>query len=106
MDKLSFTGSIRTARALLKASAESNLKRLSLELGGKSPNIVFAGADLDAAEHAAFKAIFNNKGEICSAGSRLLLDERIHDEFVERLVRRAGSMRVGNPGTRKLRWVR
>ena len=97
VDKVSFTGSIRTARALLKASAESNLKRLSLELGGKSPNIIFADADLDAAEVAAFKAIFNNKGEICSAGSRLLVDERVHDELVQRLVRRASNMKVGNP---------
>ncbi len=97
VDKISFTGSIRTARALLKASADSNLKRLSLELGGKSPNIIFADADLDAAEVAAFKAIFNNKGEICSAGSRLLVDERIHDQLVERLVRRASRMKVGNP---------
>ncbi len=97
VDKISFTGSIRTARALLKASAESNLKRLSLELGGKSPNIVFADADLDKAEISAFKAIFNNKGEICSAGSRLLVDERVHDELVDRLVRRAFNMKVGDP---------
>lgn len=97
VDKISFTGSIRTARALLKASGESNLKRLSLELGGKSPNIIFADADLETAEVAAFKAIFNNKGEICSAGSRLLLDERVHDQFVERLVERALRMKVGNP---------
>jgi len=97
VDKISFTGSIRTARALLKASAESNLKRLSLELGGKSPNIIFADADLDKAAVAAFKGIFNNKGEICSAGSRLLLDQRVHDEFVERLVQRARRMRVGSP---------
>ncbi len=97
VDKISFTGSIRTARALLKASAESNLKRLSLELGGKSPNIVFADADLEAAEVSAFKAIFNNKGEICSAGSRLLVEERVHDEMVDRLVRRARAMKVGDP---------
>ena len=97
VDKISFTGSIRTARALLKASAESNLKRLSLELGGKSPNIVFADADLDAALVAAFKGIFNNKGEVCSAGSRLLLESRVHDEFVERLVDRAQKMKVGDP---------
>jgi acyl-CoA reductase-like NAD-dependent aldehyde dehydrogenase len=97
VDKISFTGSVRTARALLKASAESNLKRLSLELGGKSPNIVFADADIDAAIGSAFKAIFNNKGEVCSAGSRLLLEARIHDQFVERLVDRARNMKVGDP---------
>ncbi len=97
VDKISFTGSVRTARGLLKASAESNLKRLSLELGGKSPNIVFADADLAAAETSAFKAIFNNKGEICSAGSRLLLDARIHDQFLDRLVDRARRMKLGDP---------
>ena len=97
VDKISFTGSVRTARALLKASADSNLKRLSLELGGKSPNIVFADANLDAAITSAFKAIFNNKGEVCSAGSRLLLEAPIHDEFVDRLVDRAKKMRVGDP---------
>ncbi len=97
VDKISFTGSIRTARALLKASSESNLKRLSLELGGKSPNIVFADADLDTALVAAFKGIFNNKGEVCSAGSRLLLEDRIYDRFVERLADRAVKMKVGDP---------
>src|SRR5437667_3614981 len=89
VDKISFTGSIRTARALLRASAESNLKRVSLELGGKSPNIIFHDADLDAAVTSAFRAIFNNKGEVCSAGSRLLLESRVHDQFVDRLVDRA-----------------
>src|SRR2546427_4492689 len=97
VDKIAFTGSIRTARALLKASGESNLKRLSLELGGKSPNIIFPDADLDAALSAAFWAIYANKGEVCSAGSRLLLHKDIHDQFLERLVDKAKNMRVGNP---------
>ncbi len=97
VDKISFTGSIRTARALMKASAESNLKRLSLELGGKNPNIVFPDADLDAALNSAFSGIFANKGEVCSSGSRLLLDARIHDEFLERLAARARKMKVGDP---------
>jgi aldehyde dehydrogenase (NAD+) len=97
VDKIAFTGSIRSARALLKASGESNLKRLSLELGGKSPNVIFPDADLDAALPAAFWAIYANKGEVCSAGSRLLLHEEIHDEFVERLVDKARKMRVGDP---------
>ncbi len=95
--KIAFTGSIRSARALLKASAESNLKRLSLELGGKSPNIIFPDANLEAAIPAAFWAIYANKGEVCSAGSRLLLHEKIHDEFLERLVDKARKMKVGNP---------
>jgi aldehyde dehydrogenase (NAD+) len=97
VDKISFTGSTRTARALLKASAESNLKRISLELGGKSPNIIFPDADLDAAMKAAFFGIFANKGEVCSAGSRLMLHADIHDAFVERLADRARKMRVGDP---------
>ncbi len=97
VDKISFTGSIRTARALLRASADSNLKRVSLELGGKNPNIIFADADLDSAVDEAFSAIFANKGEVCSAGSRLLLQSKIHDEFVERLVAKAKKMKVGDP---------
>ncbi|HET8548010.1 MAG TPA: aldehyde dehydrogenase family protein [Bryobacteraceae bacterium] len=97
IDKISFTGSIRTARALLKASADSNLKRLSLELGGKNPNIIFPDADLDTALAEAFSGIFANKGEVCSAGSRLLVHEKIHDEFVGRLVDRAKNMKVGDP---------
>jgi aldehyde dehydrogenase (NAD+) len=97
VDKISFTGSIRTARALLKASAESNLKRVSLELGGKNPNIVFPDADLDAALKSAFSGIYANKGEVCSSGSRLLLHADIHDQFVERLAERARTMNVGNP---------
>jgi len=97
VDKISFTGSIRTARALLKASAESNLKRVSLELGGKSPNIIFPDCDLKAAVKAAFWGIFANKGEVCSAGSRLLLHDGIHDRFLEALVEQARKMKVGDP---------
>ena len=97
VDKISFTGSIRTARSLLKASAESNLKRLSLELGGKNPNIIFPDADLDAAVQSAFSGIFANKGEVCSSGSRLLVHKDIHDKFLDRLVDRAKKMKVGNP---------
>jgi len=97
VDKISFTGSTRTGRALMKASAESNLKRVSLELGGKSPNIIFPDADMDAAMKSAFWGIFANKGEICSAGSRLLLHADIHDKFLEGMVSRAKRMRVGDP---------
>jgi acyl-CoA reductase-like NAD-dependent aldehyde dehydrogenase len=97
VDKISFTGSTRTGRALLKASAESNLKRVSLELGGKSPNIIFPDADMDAAMKSAFWGIFGNKGEICSAGSRLLLHADIHDKFLDGMVSRAKRMRVGDP---------
>ncbi|HEV2417360.1 MAG TPA: aldehyde dehydrogenase family protein [Terriglobia bacterium] len=97
VDKIAFTGSVRTARALLKASAESNLKRLSLELGGKSPNIIFPDADLDRAANAAFWGIYANKGEVCSAGSRLLVHENIYDRFVNDLAGRARAMKVGLP---------
>lgn len=97
IDKISFTGSIRTARSLLKASAESNLKRLSLELGGKNPNIIFPDCDFDQAVDAAFWGIYANKGEVCSAGSRLLVHESVHDRFVDKLVHRAKSMKVGDP---------
>lgn len=97
VDKIAFTGSVRTARALLKASGESNLKRLSLELGGKSPNIIFPDADLDRAAHSAFWGIYANKGEVCSAGSRVLAHEKIYDRFVHELAERARAMKVGNP---------
>jgi len=97
VDKISFTGSIRTARRLLAASGESNLKRLSLELGGKSPNIIFPDCDFDAAIKSAFWGIFANKGEICSAASRLLVHEDLHDRFVEELVARARKLKVGDP---------
>ena len=97
VDKISFTGSIRTARALLKASAESNLKRLSLELGGKSPNIIFPDCDREAALKSAFWGIFANKGEICSAASRLLLHADIHDSFLDELVSRARRLKAGDP---------
>jgi len=97
IDKISFTGSIKTARALLKASAESNLKRLSLELGGKNPNIVFPDCDFDQAVEAAFWGIYANKGEVCSSGSRLLVHRAVHDQFMEKLVDRAKAMKVGDP---------
>jgi acyl-CoA reductase-like NAD-dependent aldehyde dehydrogenase len=97
IDKISFTGSIRTARRLIAASGESNLKRLSLELGGKSPNIIFPDCDMEAAVKAAFWGIFANKGEICSAGSRLLVHQDIHDRFLDDLAARAKKMKVGDP---------
>jgi acyl-CoA reductase-like NAD-dependent aldehyde dehydrogenase len=96
VDKISFTGSIATARKLLHASSVSNLKRLSLELGGKSPNIVFPDADFDAAMKGAFWGIFGGKGEVCSAGSRLLVHEQIYDRFVEELAGRARKLQTGS----------
>ncbi|MBZ5624311.1 MAG: aldehyde dehydrogenase family protein [Acidobacteriia bacterium] len=97
VDKISFTGSIATARKLLQSSAVSNLKRLSLELGGKSPNIVFPDADMDAAIKASLWGIFGGKGEVCSAASRLLVHQDAHDRFLEELAARARKLRVGNP---------
>ncbi len=97
VDKISFTGSVRTARRLLHASADTNLKKLSLELGGKSPQIILADADFDAAISACFWGIFGNKGEICNAGSRVLVDERAYEAFVGKLADRARQMIVGDP---------
>ncbi|MBS1153395.1 MAG: Aldehyde dehydrogenase, partial [Myxococcaceae bacterium] len=97
VDKVSFTGSVRTARRLLHASADTNLKRLSLELGGKSPQLILADADFDAAVEACFWGIFGNKGEVCNAGSRVLVHQDAYEPFVERLVTRANKMKVGDP---------
>jgi len=97
VDKISFTGSVRTARRLLHAAAETNLKKLSLELGGKSPQIIFPDADFKAAIDACFWGIFGNKGEICNAGSRVLVHEKAYDDFVGQLAERAGKMIVGDP---------
>lgn len=97
VDKVAFTGSVATARKLLHASADSNMKRLSLELGGKSPIVVMPDADLDRVVEAAFWGIFANKGEICSASSRLLAHASVKDRLVEALAARARAMRVGDP---------
>jgi aldehyde dehydrogenase (NAD+) len=97
LDKISFTGSTRTARRLIAASGETNLKKLTLELGGKSPQIVFADADREQAIKACFWGIFGNKGEICNAGSRVLVQARAYDGFVSELAERARRMVVGDP---------
>ncbi|WP_431307272.1 aldehyde dehydrogenase family protein [Ferdinandcohnia quinoae] len=94
VDKISFTGGTATGRSIMKAAA-GNIKKISLELGGKSPNIVFADADFETAVDYALFGIFSNAGQVCSAGSRLLLEESIHDKFIESLVERAKKIRVG-----------
>ena len=94
--KVSFTGSTATGRRVVEASA-GNLKRLQLELGGKGANVVFADADLDLALNGAAFAIFHNQGQACIAGSRLLLHESIAEEFCDRFVALARSIRVGHP---------
>ncbi|KQX23560.1 MULTISPECIES: aldehyde dehydrogenase family protein [unclassified Sphingomonas] len=95
VDKVAFTGSCETGQRIVQASA-GNLKRLTLELGGKSPDIVFADADLDAAVPGAAMAVFANSGQVCSAGSRLFVERQIYDEFVEKVGAFAKSLRVGN----------
>ncbi|MEE2811238.1 MAG: aldehyde dehydrogenase family protein [Pseudomonadota bacterium] len=98
VDVMVFTGSGATGRRLLEASARSNLKRCYLELGGKSPNIVFADAkDLDHAAKVSAMGIFRNSGQVCVAGSRLLVEASIHDEFVARVVDHAKALTVGDP---------
>ena len=98
VDALAFTGSGPTGRRLLEASARSNLKRVHLELGGKSANIVFADApDLKKAAKVSAQGIFRNAGQVCVAGSRLLVERAIYDDFVAELVRCALAMKVGDP---------
>lgn len=96
VDKITFTGSPAVGRQILR-SAAGNLKRVTLELGGKSANIIFPDADLEAAVKAAASGIFFNTGQVCSAGSRILVHADIYDDVVERLVARAKSIRVGDP---------
>jgi aldehyde dehydrogenase (NAD+) len=95
VDRLSFTGSAETGRKIIEASA-GNLKRLQLELGGKSPDIVFADANLDLAVPGAAMGVFGNSGQVCVAGTRLFVERRIHDEFVERLQAFTAGLKVGN----------
>lgn len=96
IDKIAFTGSTAVGREIMRGAAES-LKRVTLELGGKSPNIVFADADVDGAVKGAINGIFYGKGEVCNAGSRLFLESKIKDEFTDKLVARAAKMRPGDP---------
>jgi aldehyde dehydrogenase (NAD+)/phenylacetaldehyde dehydrogenase len=96
IDKISFTGETETGKSILRAAA-GTVKRISMELGGKSPNVVFADADLDAAAKGAINAIFYGKGELCSAGSRLLVEESIHDALMERVIDRAKKMTPADP---------
>ncbi|WP_262974984.1 aldehyde dehydrogenase family protein [Lutimaribacter pacificus] len=98
VDVLVFTGSGATGRRLLEYSARSNLKRVYLELGGKSPNVVFADApDLAIAARVSAMGIFRNSGQVCVAGSRLLVERSIHDDFVALLADEAKKLRVGDP---------
>jgi aldehyde dehydrogenase (NAD+) len=96
IDKISFTGSTSVGREIMRNAADG-LKRVTLELGGKSPNIVFSDADLDSAVKGAINGIFYGKGEVCNAGSRLFLESKLKDEFTEKLAARAAKMRPADP---------
>lgn len=102
VDKISFTGSTEVGKEIVRTSADT-LKKVSLELGGKSPNIVFADADLDAAARGAFNGIFYGKGEVCNAGSRLLVEKSAHDALMEKLLSRAAKLEPGDPLNPKTR---
>jgi aldehyde dehydrogenase (NAD+) len=97
VDKVAFTGEYTTGQIIMEAAAKSNLKRVTLELGGKSPNIVLADADLDAAVEGAYFGLFFNQGQCCCAGSRLFVEEKVHGQFVEKMVKKAKSRKVGDP---------
>jgi aldehyde dehydrogenase (NAD+) len=97
IDKVAFTGSGEVGHLIMQAAGRSNLKRVSLELGGKSPSIVFADADMDQAIEGCHQGVFFNQGQICCAGSRLFVEEKVYDEFVEKSVARTIRRTVGDP---------
>jgi acyl-CoA reductase-like NAD-dependent aldehyde dehydrogenase len=103
IDKIAFTGDTSTGRSIMRGAADT-LKKITLELGGKSPNIVLADADIDAAIRGATIGIFYGKGEVCAAGSRLLVDRSIKDEFLDKLAARAKKMVPGDPLDPKTRY--
>lgn len=96
IDKVAFTGSTEVGKLILRASA-GNLKRVSLELGGKSPNVIFPDADMEQAARISATGIFRNQGQVCCAASRMFVQERVYDEFAERLAKRAGEIKLGQP---------
>jgi aldehyde dehydrogenase (NAD+) len=96
VDKIAFTGEGTTAKIIQRAAAET-MKRLTFELGGKSPNVIFADADLDSAVEGAHMGLYFNQGQCCCAGSRLFVEDRVHDEVVERIADRNAKRRLGDP---------
>ncbi|MFI2436590.1 aldehyde dehydrogenase family protein [Streptomyces sp. NPDC018693] len=96
VDLVSFTGGLQTGRRLMAAAA-GTVKKVALELGGKNPNVVFADADFDTAVDMALTAVFLHSGQVCSAGARLLVEDSLHDRFVDEVVRRAERIRLGGP---------
>ena len=97
VDKVAFTGSTEVGHLIMEAAAQTNLKRVTLELGGKSPNIIFADADMDKAVEGSHFALFFNQGQCCCAGSRTFVERKAYDQFVERSVERAKRRTVGDP---------
>jgi aldehyde dehydrogenase (NAD+) len=97
VDKVAFTGSTEIGRLIMEAAAKSNLKGVTLELGGKNPNIVFADTDLDEAVEGVHFGLFVNQGQSCCSGSRVFVEEKIYDEFIEKSVARAMKRKVGDP---------
>ncbi|GGE27520.1 betaine aldehyde dehydrogenase [Marinithermofilum abyssi] len=95
VDLISFTGGIETGKKIMQA-ASNNVKKIALELGGKNPNIVFADSDFETAVDYALNAVYFHAGQVCSAGARLLVEENIHDRFVEELVKRVKNIKLGN----------
>lgn len=95
VDLISFTGGIETGKKIMQA-ASTNVKKIALELGGKNPNVVFADADFETAVDQAMNAVFFHAGQICSAGTRLIVEESIHDEFVSALVKRVNNIKMGS----------
>lgn len=96
VDMVTFTGSTEVGKGIM-VNAASNIKKVGLELGGKSPNVIFADCDFEAAIEWAMVGIFFNQGEVCSAGSRIIIEESLKDKFVARLAERANNMTIGNP---------
>lgn len=95
VDLISFTGGIQTGKGIMRA-ASGNMKKIALELGGKNPNIIFADADFETAVDQALNAVFFHAGQICSAGTRVIVEESIHDKFVEALVERVKNIKLGS----------
>jgi aldehyde dehydrogenase (NAD+) len=97
IDKVAFTGSTQVGHLIMEAAAKSNLKPVTLELGGKSPNIIFGDVDLDEAVEGAHRGLFSNQGQSCCAGSRVFVEETIYEQFVEKSIARARARVVGDP---------
>jgi acyl-CoA reductase-like NAD-dependent aldehyde dehydrogenase len=95
VDMISFTGGSDTGKEIMRLASSESVKKVVLELGGKSPNIVFADCDMEAAVGGTLSAIFMNQGQMCTAGSRLLLDEKIYDEFLNKVVERTKALKIG-----------